>query len=82
MTGSSEPQIVDTIPKRCPFVLLALKKALKLADVGQLLAVRTLDPQAIADIQAYCGAARQTFEGVVTAASEHVIYVRRSDANV
>jgi len=69
--------LVDTVPKRCPFVLLALKKALGPAPNGQLLAVRTIDPQAIEDIRAYCAASGVTFENVETAERTSVIYVRK-----
>ena len=69
--------MVDAGTKRCPFVLLSLKKALAAAPAGQLLAVRTVDPQAVADIQAWCRAAGNAFEGSEQADRVTLIYVRK-----
>jgi TusA-related sulfurtransferase len=73
----SEAVVVDTGTKRCPFVLLSLRKALKTGEVGQLFAVRTIDPQAIADIRAFCQASSQSFEGAETSGQGATIYVRK-----
>lgn len=71
--------VIDTVPKRCPFVLLGLKKGLLGAEAGQLVAVRTIDPQAVDDIRRYCLASALPFEGS-GAVDDGVlfIYVRKS----
>jgi TusA-related sulfurtransferase len=79
LTRREGSMLIDTVPKRCPFVLLGLKKALKAAASGELLAVRTIDPQAFEDIRRYCQASALSFEGSDPAEGAILIYVRKAD---
>lgn len=77
--GREGAAVVDTVPKRCPFVLLSLKKALQVVPAGQLLAVRTIDPQAVDDIRAWCQVEAHAFEGAEAAdRGVTLIYVRKA----
>lgn len=48
---------VDALGKRCPMPILAMKKALAKLPQGQVLSLKTDDPHALSDVQAFC---RQT----------------------
>jgi tRNA 2-thiouridine synthesizing protein A len=55
--------VIDCLGQGCPLPVIALAKAIKGVDVGEVVTVLADDPAADADIRAWCGMRGQELEG-------------------
>ena len=68
---------LDATGLRCPLPVLRARKALRLVEPGGTLAVRTTDPAAPADFEAFCREAGHEFLGVAEDGDARVVTVRK-----
>ncbi len=68
---------LDATGLRCPLPVLRARKALRTVEPGGKLAVRTTDPAAPADFEAFCREAGHEFLGVADDGDARVVTVRK-----
>jgi tRNA 2-thiouridine synthesizing protein A len=73
----SETVILDATGLRCPLPVLRARKALRSVAPGGTLTVRTTDPAAPADFEAFCREAGHDFVGVADDGEARVVTMRK-----
>jgi TusA-related sulfurtransferase len=78
VTADQEPDlVVDAVGKRCPLPVIDLARSIEGVAVGAVVALRSDDPAAAADVRAWCRMRNQEFVGERTEGGVAAYLVRR-----